>query len=147
MTGFKSYGLGYDPRDTELFLRDYAPGFSRMGKPRYVEDTTSNEHFKKHGPNAYEISKNKSEIIHEYGLIMKLVYWRVFKALIGSIIALYCIMGVLSGAGALYVAGGMLAVAYSMYWWWHSGAAYSNWQEFEMRPILLPIEDVSKMQG
>ena len=39
--------------------------------------------------------------------------------------------------------GAALATGYAMYKWWKSGATYSNWQQFEMRPVLVPVEDVS----
>ncbi len=134
----------YTPGSPDGFLRTFAPGFSRLGSPIPVGDKSSPEHLRKHN---YEIVKTKAEIIGEYQYVLKKTYEAVAKAFVSAAVAVYCVVQVATGVGGVaFVYGGMLATMAAVYYWWRSGAAYSNWQEFEMRPILLPIEDVSVEQ-
>jgi hypothetical protein len=125
-------------------LRSFAPGFSRLGSPIPVADKSSADHLRKHN---YELAKTKAEVIGEYQFVLKKTYEAVTKAVVSAAAAVYCIVQVATGGGGVtFVYGGMLATMAAVYYWWRSGAAFSNWQEFEMRPILLPIEDIAVEQ-
>lgn len=133
----------YNPHDVDWTLRHFAPGFSRLGAPMKMGDRVTKDQFIKHN---YEVGKTKAEIVGEYYGVMGHVYGHVTKSLIAGTIAAFCIFQVAATGGHMFVAGGMVSTAMAMYWWWRSGAAYSNYQEFEMRPVLLPIEDIGTEQ-
>jgi len=134
----------YTTGSLDAFFRTFMPGFSRLGSPIPVGDKSSADHLRKHN---YEIVKTKAEVIGEYQFVLKKTYEAVVKSLVSAAAAVYCIVQVATGVGgATFVYGGMLATMAAVYYWWRSGAAYSNWQEFEMRPILLPIEDIAVEQ-
>lgn len=135
----------YNPHAVDRFLRRFTPGYGRLGIPKHVGDKSSLKHLQEH---KYEIAKTKAEVVDEYYHVMHFVYERTTKALIAGMVAVYFYFQLFLGGGGsfnLFVA--MLATAYSMYYWWHAGAAYSNWQEFEMRPVLMPIENIAVEQA
>jgi hypothetical protein len=134
----------YNPHDVDWTLRHFAPGFRRLRSPVAMGDTVSREQFVKHN---YEAGKTKAEVVGEYYGVMGRVYSQITKSLLAGAIAAYCIFQVAATGGSLFVAGAMISTAYAMYWWWSSGAAYSNYQEFEMRPLLMPIEDIGTEQA
>jgi len=134
----------YNPYHIDWALRHAAPGFSRLGSPVPLADSVTKEQLRKH---QYEIAKTKAEVVQEYYGVMGHVYRHVTKSLLAGAIAVYCIFNVAVAGGPLFLAGAMISTAFSMFWWWRSGAAYSNWQEFEMRPLLLPIEDIGAEQA
>jgi len=134
----------YNPHDIDWTLRHFAPGFSRLGSPIAMGDKVTRDQFVKHN---YEVGKTKAEVVGEYYGVMNKVYSHVSKALIAGTIAAFCIFQVAATGGTMFVAGAMISTAYAMYWWWKSGAAYSNYQEFEMRPLLVPIEDIGVEQA
>jgi len=126
-------------------LRAVAPGFHRLSQPQHVKYPFSMETLK--AEHDYDIVKNKAEIIDEHRAVMHKVYNCMTKAALALVFGLYAGMILLNGGGSTWLALTMVAVAYAMYYWWKGGAAYSNWQEFEFRPVLLPVEDIRKYQG
>src|SRR3989344_3388694 len=129
----------YDPYSFTLFLRRSAPGFSRLGAPRKLRDTCDLDKLRS---GKFGMTKTKDEIIEEHSLVMQKVYQRIFLAVAAAVVAGYAFFVVLETGSETYLMVAMAAVAWAMYKWWHSAAAYSNYQEFEMRPIMVPIEDL-----
>ncbi|MCX6767110.1 MAG: hypothetical protein NTY90_00040 [Candidatus Micrarchaeota archaeon] len=134
----------YNPYDMDYVLRHAAPGFSRLGSPVKLADRVTHDQLRKHN---FEIAKTKAEIVQEYYGVMGHTYRHLTKSLAAGAIAVYCIFQLAASGGTMFLAGSMLSTAMAMYWWWRSGAAYSNWQEFEMRPLLMPIEDIGQEQA
>ncbi|MFH0835720.1 MAG: hypothetical protein V1834_00995 [Candidatus Micrarchaeota archaeon] len=136
----KTYGTYYP----ETFLRSYAPGFKRLGHPTPVADTSSPQHLREH---KYEIAKTKAEVVGEYHYVMTKVSERVVKSVFGLLASGYCALQAMAGGGQMFALGFLGFLGLAVYWWWHAGAAYSNWQEFEMRPVLMPIENAAAEQA
>ena len=133
----------YNPHAVDNVLRRFTPGYGRLGKPRPLGDKSGFEHLRQH---KYEIAKTKAEVVDEYYHVMGFVYERVWKSGIAALVAIYFYVQISMVGGSFNLFAAMAATAYAMYYWWHAGAAYSNWQEFELRPLLMPIEDIGKEQ-
>lgn len=129
----------YDPYTFTMFLRRSAPGFTRLGAPTKIRDPYGPEQMRKKN---LSMVKTKDELIEEHSLIMQRVYQRSVLGIISAIIGAYAFYNVLFSGSEVYLIAAMVAVAWGSYKWWHAAAAYSNFQEFEMRPILVPIEDI-----
>ena len=129
----------YDPYAFTMFLRRSAPGFSRLGAPRKLRDPSDLDSMRK---GKFGITKTKDEIIEEHSLVMQKVYQRIFIAVAAAVVAGYAFFVVLETGSETYLMVAMAMVAWAMYKWWHSAAAYSNYQQFEFRPIMVPIEDL-----
>jgi len=126
-----------------MFLRKWAPGFKRLGAPTKIRDHYGPEEMRK---KQFSLVKTKDEIVEEHSLVMAQVYKRIVLSAMALIVGAYAFFQVLATGSEFYLIVSMVAVAWAMYKWWHSAAAYSNWQEFEMRPILVPIEDIREPQ-
>jgi hypothetical protein len=136
--------MAYAPEyGTITLLRSYAPGFSRLGQPIPVDSPYNLDMFRK---NQFELSKTKGEVIKEYYHVMGFVWQRITLALLAAVVGIYFFFQMLAGGGVTYLLAAMLFCSYALYKYWHSGAAYSNWQEFEMRPMLVPIENIATEQ-
>ena len=90
----------------------------------------------------FVLVKTKDEIVEEHANVMEVVYKRIITSLLVAAIGIYLLFMFLSSGSEFYLLATIFAVSYAMYKWWHGGAAYSNYQQFEMRPILVPIEDL-----
>ncbi len=129
----------YDPYMFTMFLRKAAPGFTRLGAPTKVRDEYGPEQMRKKN---LAIVKTKDELLEEHSLVMQKVYQRSVLGLLAVIVGAYAFYNVLFTGSEVYLMAAMAAVGWGMYKWWHAAAAYSNYQEFEMRPILVPVEDI-----
>ncbi|MFH1107219.1 MAG: hypothetical protein V1787_04960 [Candidatus Micrarchaeota archaeon] len=130
----------YNPWNIDGFFRHYTPGYGRLSTPKGIGDTTSFEQLRQH---KYEIAKTKSEIVQEYYHVMGFVFERIVKASLALLVAAYFFMQLLASGGSFNLFACMVAFAWAMFKWWHGGAAYSNWQELEMRPLLMPTENLA----
>ncbi len=131
--------------DLETFIRAALPGFRNIGPAPVMEDTTSLKHIKEH---KYEIARTKGELIREYGGWMKKVQFHTMVGVASFGASLFFIWDVMNGAGGTTsVALATALVSYGMYKWWKGGATYSNWQQYEMRPVLMPTEDITMWEA
>ena len=129
----------YEPYEFAMFLRKMAPGFKRLGAPTKVHDTYSPEKMK---DKKFSMVKTKDEIVEEHSEVMVKVYKRCATAALVFLVGIYLVYQLLLTGSEMYLLAAMVAIAWAMYKWWHAGAGYSNYQEFEMRPILVPVEDI-----
>ncbi len=127
------------PYSVAMALRKVAPGFKRLGAPRKLRDTYDLEKMRNR---KFEVTKTKDEIVEEHSWIMSKVYNRIFLAIVASIVGAYAFFMVLDTGSEMYLLVAMAVIGWAMYKWWHAAAAYSNYQEFELRPIMIPIEDL-----
>ncbi|MFH1056711.1 MAG: hypothetical protein V1717_02875 [Candidatus Micrarchaeota archaeon] len=129
----------YDPYTFSMSLRKFAPGFRRLGAPLKVRDTYSLDDMRN---KKFAVTKTKDEIVEEHALVMARVYKRSALAVLAAIVGLFLFYQVLLTGSEMYLMASMLVFGWALYKWWHGSAAYSNWQEFEMRPLLVPVEDI-----
>ena len=95
------------------------------------------------GRTPYRVDKTKREIVDEYSQIVELTIDRMAKAVAEGVLAIACVYLTLR-FGVIFSLPAAVIGAKAMYDWWQGGADYSNYQEFERRPILVPLEDVSQ---
>ncbi|HIH20052.1 TPA: hypothetical protein HA244_02180 [Candidatus Micrarchaeota archaeon] len=129
----------YKPYEFTMFLRKAAPGFSRIGKPTKLRDPYGPQQLK---DKKFVQTKTKDEIVEEHSHVMEIVYKRVFQAILGALVGAFLVFQLLQSGSETYLLAAIGATAGAMYKWWHASAAYSNYQQFELRPILVPIEDI-----
>jgi hypothetical protein len=129
----------YEPYTFSMFLRHYAPGFRRLGNPTKIRDKYGPEQIRE---KKFTLAKTKDEVVEEYSLILQTTYKRTALGIAAWIVGAWAFLEVVATGSDLYLAIAAVAIAWGSYKFWHAGAAYSNYQEFEMRPILLPIEDM-----
>jgi len=110
-----------------------------LGAPTKVGDKSSPQKLKEQ---KLSMVKTKDEIIEEHSHVMEKVYKRITTAALVFIVGLYFVFQLLATGGEMYLLAAMVAIGWSMYKWWHAAAAYSNYQEFELRPMLVPVEDI-----
>ncbi len=133
--------LFFDPYAFDTSLRQYAPGFNLLGKPTALRGEAAIKEWK---DTEFTAVKSKAEVIEDHAKVMRGVYQLVSKAILAGLVGLYCLYTLLTGFGSqLYVLGAMIGFSYAGYAWWASSAKYSNWQEFEHRPLFVPLEDIS----
>lgn len=129
----------YDAYEFMMTLRKGAPGFARLGQPRKLRDPYSFQQMK---DKKFVQAKTKDEIVEEHAHVVSETYKRTVNALLSFTVGVFFLFQLLASGSEFYLLGAMAAFAYAMYKWWHSSACYSNYQQFEMRPILVPIEDI-----
>jgi hypothetical protein len=129
----------YEPYTFSMFLRHYAPGFRRLGEPTKIRDAYGPQQMR---DKKFTIAKTKDEVIEEYSLVLQNVYKRTALGAMAWIVGAFAFFQVASTGSEVYLTLSAVAIAWGSYKFWHAGAAYSNYQEFELRPILLPIEDM-----
>lgn len=123
----------------EQAMRKYVPIMNKLGQSPIVGDQTSLKHLKDH---KLSLVRTKGEMIREYSHWMRKVHKNFTIAVLSGLVAFEFGFEILNGnITSFTVAGITIATAFAMYKWWRSGADYSNWQQFEMRPMLMPIED------
>src|SRR3989344_1420812 len=74
----------YDPYAFTMLLRKSAPGFSRIGAPRKLRDTSDLDKLRN---GKFGITKTKDEIIEEHSFVMQKVYQRIFIAVAAAVVA------------------------------------------------------------
>ncbi len=129
----------YEPYTFSMFLRHYAPGFRRLGEPIKVRDPYSAQHIR---DKKFTLAKTKDEIVEEYSLVLRKTYNRTALGVAAWIVGGWAFLQTAATGSDFYLLASVAAIAWGSYKFWHAGAAYSNYQEFELRPILVPIEDM-----
>ncbi|MEM0475516.1 MAG: hypothetical protein QW343_01855 [Candidatus Norongarragalinales archaeon] len=129
----------YEPYTFSMFLRHYAPGFRRLGEPIKVRDAYGPQHIR---DKKFTLAKTKDEIVEEYSLVLQTTYKRTALGVAAWMVGAWALLQVVATGSDFYLMLAMVGIAWGSYKFWHAGAAYSNYQEFELRPILVPIEDV-----
>ncbi|MFH1780002.1 MAG: hypothetical protein ABH803_02565 [Candidatus Micrarchaeota archaeon] len=124
----------------EGFLRSFAPGFSRLSQPKHFNYPVKVDELRKN----HEVIKTKAELVSEYHQVMLKVNANFIKSGLAGMATLFFLAGLLDGAtGQLNSLAFIGSLCLAVFWYWQAGATYSNWQEFEMRPVLMPVEDIS----
>ncbi len=131
--------MAYEPYSFSMFLRGYMPGFRRLGAPTKIRDTFSVQQFK---DKKFNIAKTKDEVVEEYSLILQATYKRTALGVAAWVVGAWAFFQLTATGNEVYLIASIIGIAWGSYKFWHAGAAYSNYQEFEMRPILVPIEDM-----
>ncbi len=131
--------MAYEPYTFSMFLRKTMPGFRRLGAPTKIRDTWGPQQMRE---KKFNITKTKDEVVEEYSLILQAVYKRTALAIAAWIVGGWAFLQLVATGGDTYLIASIVAIAWGSYKFWHAGAAYSNYQEFELRPILVPIEDM-----
>ncbi|HLC38273.1 MAG TPA: hypothetical protein VJI71_02360 [Candidatus Norongarragalinales archaeon] len=129
----------YDPYAFSMSLRSWAPGFKRLGAPTKIRDTYGPKEMRE---KKFAVTKTKDEIVEEHSLVMQRVYQRCVLSIAAFAVGAYLFFMTLATGSETYLMASMVAIAWASYKWWHGAAAYSNWQEFELRPLLVPVEDI-----
>ncbi len=129
----------YEPYTFSMFLRNYAPGFRRLGNPTKIRDPYGPQQVR---DKKFTLAKTKDEVVEEYSIVLQATYKRTVLGVAAWIVGGWAFLQTMASGSDVFLALSAVAVAWGSYKFWHAGAAYSNYQEFELRPILMPIEDM-----
>lgn len=139
----KATGLEWiwNPYAFAAWLRKHDPHYKRIGIPKRLNDTSSFDELKK---GKHYIMKTKAEIVDEYYQMATKLYNEYAKFTMSGAAGLLCSYLALTGGGFVFAVPAMLFLGWAVFWYWRTGATFSNWSQFEMRPLMVPVEDVSK---